>query len=90
MDCIPDCGNSILYNYGTSNACGMPCSGNSHETCGGPNAIDIYQIQGLPYTVGPASTVKSYNGWKVTVCWEYVAQSYIYALCSIDVCNCTF
>jgi len=64
------CGNSILYNYGRSQACNMPCSGNALETCGGPNAINIYLNAGWDYTVGPASMVQSYNGWRVTTCWN--------------------
>lgn len=66
-----DCGNSILYDYGSSEACDMTCSGNPLEICGGPDAINIYQIGTAAYTVGPASLVKSYNGWIVTECWQY-------------------
>jgi len=58
------CGNSILYNYGTSNGCSMTCSGDSNEICGGPNAINIYNYNSLPYTVGPASAIFSYDGYE--------------------------
>ena len=41
----------------------MACSGAPAEMCGGPNAINIYNYNNLPYTVGPASAVFSYNGY---------------------------
>ena len=41
----------------------MACSGAPAEKCGGPNAINIYNYNSLPYTVGPASAIFSYNGY---------------------------
>lgn len=42
------CGNT-LANGATLSAfsteCKMPCSGNSNEICGGPNAISLYATQ---------------------------------------------
>jgi len=36
------CGNSIPSNIPYSSACTMACGGNSGQTCGGPNAMNIY------------------------------------------------
>jgi hypothetical protein len=53
----PDCGNGILYAYGSSESCEVAClGGNTGVTCGGPDAIQTY-------TVGLASLLFSYNGW---------------------------
>jgi hypothetical protein len=72
MQCI-DCGYGILYNYGSSESCNMPCPGGSPGvTCGGPVAIQVYSTGAGPYTVGPASVLPSYNGYKAALCWEYV------------------
>ncbi|KDR70175.1 hypothetical protein GALMADRAFT_144853 [Galerina marginata CBS 339.88] len=48
----------------------MPCPGNTSNTCGGPDAMQIYSTGAGPYTVGPASFILQYNGWRVTECWE--------------------
>ncbi|KAF8969622.1 WSC domain-containing protein [Flammula alnicola] len=64
------CGYGILYGYGSSEACNMPCAGNSANTCGGPDAIQIYSTGAGPYTVGPGSILQSYKGWSFTQCWE--------------------
>ncbi|KAJ7237158.1 WSC domain-containing protein [Mycena rebaudengoi] len=57
------CGNALLYVYGESEACDMPCSGNASEFCGGPKALNLYQFADRPFTTGPPSTVFSYKNW---------------------------
>ncbi|KAJ7919487.1 hypothetical protein B0H13DRAFT_2430315 [Mycena leptocephala] len=57
------CGNALLYGYGESEACSMPCSANASEFCGGPKALNLYQFADTPFTTGPASTVLYYKRW---------------------------
>ncbi|KAJ7885720.1 WSC domain-containing protein [Mycena olivaceomarginata] len=57
------CGNALLYGYGTSQMCDMPCSGNTSEFCGGPKALNLYQFADTPFTTGPASTKLTYKNW---------------------------
>lgn len=38
------CGNALRL--GSSNACDMPCAGNSEETCGGSDALSVYNVGG--------------------------------------------
>jgi len=64
------CGNARLYDYGSSENCNMACSGNASQTCGGPDAIDIFSYAGASYTYGPAALLKSYKNWVITECWE--------------------
>ncbi|KAF8154337.1 hypothetical protein K438DRAFT_1777969 [Mycena galopus ATCC 62051] len=53
------CGNALLYVYGTSGECDMPCAGNASEFCGGPDALNLYQFADTPFTTGPPSFVFS-------------------------------
>ncbi|KAJ6465330.1 WSC domain-containing protein, partial [Mycena sanguinolenta] len=62
------CGNALLYVYGSSEACDMPCSGNASEFCGGPDSLNLYQFADLPFTTGPPSTVMSYKLWRYWEC----------------------
>ncbi|TFK42314.1 WSC domain-containing protein [Crucibulum laeve] len=65
------CGNALLYQYeGTMNPCSYPCSGNSLEICGGSSSINVYQNGNMPFTSGPSSILRSYNGWIFTQCWQ--------------------
>jgi hypothetical protein len=59
-------------NRPTSGICNMRCAGDSSQTCGGPDALNIYVKNNYPYTVGPASVLDSYNGYAKTQCWQYV------------------
>lgn len=67
-----DCGNAILYDYGTGAVCNTPCPGDASNTCGGSLALQIYSTGAGPYTTGPAAFVVEYNGYKATECWEWV------------------
>ncbi|KAG8773794.1 hypothetical protein FRC20_004612 [Serendipita sp. 405] len=68
---ICSCGNTIFgSNTPSSSNCTMPCSADASQTCGGPNAIQIYVKDNYPYTVGPASVLDSYNGYSNAECWE--------------------
>jgi len=64
------CGNAILYDYGSSEQCNMPCPGNPSNTCGGPDAMQVYSTGAGPYTTPPTSFLLTYNGWQITECWE--------------------
>ncbi|KAJ6460214.1 WSC domain-containing protein [Mycena sanguinolenta] len=66
------CGNTLLYMYGSSESCDMPCSGNASEVCGGPKSLDLYQVAGTQFTTGPPSTVWSYKRWNFWGCAEEV------------------
>ncbi|KAJ6549869.1 WSC domain-containing protein [Mycena capillaripes] len=57
------CGNALLYGYGTSQTCDMPCSGNPSEFCGGHKSLNLYQFADTPFTTGPAFGVFSYKQW---------------------------
>lgn len=48
------CGDALRL--GPSNNCNMPCAGNAAETCGGGNALSVYQVAGQPITSASAST----------------------------------
>ncbi|KAF8155044.1 hypothetical protein K438DRAFT_360544 [Mycena galopus ATCC 62051] len=63
------CGNTLLYAYGES-SCYMPCSGNTSEFCGGPDALDLYQVADTPFTTGPPSTLFSYKSWRWWGCMD--------------------
>ncbi|KAJ6495160.1 WSC-domain-containing protein [Mycena sanguinolenta] len=62
------CGNALLYEYGSSEACDMPCSGNASEFCGGPDALNLYQFADTPFTTGPPSPVFRYKNWGLWAC----------------------
>ncbi|KAF9522371.1 WSC domain-containing protein [Crepidotus variabilis] len=64
------CGNAILYNYGSSTSCTMPCAGNPLEICGGSRATNVYTTGVRSYTVGPATVLQSYSNWLYSLCWE--------------------
>ena len=49
----------------TSNACNMPCSGNSANICGGPNALNLY--------VNPTIAPVVINGYTALGCVQEVA-----------------
>ncbi|KAJ7580259.1 WSC domain-containing protein [Mycena floridula] len=72
------CGNAILYNHGgpLTSGCDMTCSGDATENCGGAGTINIYQNGNTPYTVGPASALPSYNGWRGLSNDVYQGQCY--------------
>jgi hypothetical protein len=66
------CGNTIMgNNRPTTGICTMPCTGDSTQICGGPDAISIYVKDNYPYTTGPATVLDSYNGYDKTECWQY-------------------
>ncbi|KAJ6467759.1 WSC domain-containing protein [Mycena sanguinolenta] len=67
------CGNALLYVYGTSEACDMPCSGNASEFCGGPDALNLYQFADTPFTTGPPSPVFRYKNWGWWACINQVS-----------------
>lgn len=68
---VSDCGNAVLYAYGASQACDVACSGNTSEFCGGPDALNLYQFDDIPFTTGPPSTVFVYKTWEWWGCMEY-------------------
>ena len=61
----------------TSTSCNMPCSGNSSEYCGGPNALNLYQ---LPNPTSPTAGAIP-TGWASLGClmddsyWRILAVS---------------
>ncbi|KAG8775799.1 hypothetical protein FRC16_004729, partial [Serendipita sp. 398] len=74
------CGNTIFGNNRPSSAgiCNMTCSGDAGQTCGGPDAINIYIKDNFSYTTGPAITLGSYNGFSNPRCWHDSASSRIF------------
>ncbi|CAG8746658.1 9658_t:CDS:2, partial [Acaulospora colombiana] len=64
-------------NRPNANICTMTCSGDSSQTCGGPDAINIYVKDSYAYTTGPASVLPSYNGYDVTQCWQDASNNRI-------------
>ncbi|KAG8814910.1 hypothetical protein FRC19_001415, partial [Serendipita sp. 401] len=74
------CGNTIIGNNQPSDSsCTMACSGDSAQTCGGTDAINIYVKDGFQYTVGPAWALDIYNGFADPQCWHDSAGSRILA-----------
>ncbi|PVF98143.1 WSC-domain-containing protein [Serendipita vermifera] len=65
------CGNTIMgNNRPNAGICTMSCAGDSTQTCGGPDALNIFVKDSYPYTTGPASPVASYNGYDNAQCWH--------------------
>ncbi|KAG8803535.1 hypothetical protein FRC17_006164, partial [Serendipita sp. 399] len=66
------CGNTIFGNNRPSSdpICNMACSGDADQTCGGPDAINIYVKDNFPYTTGPAAALSSYSGFENPRCWQ--------------------
>ena len=70
----------------TANGCSMLCAGNSSEYCGGPDRIDMYQLNSsapIPTTTD-STPVSTPTGGPVTV---QSAGSYIYYGCYVDNTN---
>jgi hypothetical protein len=73
------CGTSIEAGGAPASAsdCGMLCSGNSSEYCGGPNRLNLYNYTGTPPTTtttssgtGTVSLVTGLPGnWTYNGCW---------------------
>jgi hypothetical protein len=68
----------------SDSSCHMACSGAANETCGGGNALSLYQYAGSNFTSGSPTIVPSYKSWTYYGCWEYVTSCvlcYVYADC---------
>lgn len=56
---------SVTMKTAPATACNMACSGNSAETCGGSNALSIYNST----TLAPSSLQTAVGGWPYSGCW---------------------
>ncbi|KAG8842004.1 hypothetical protein FRC20_004683, partial [Serendipita sp. 405] len=74
------CGNAIFGNNRPSSdgICNMPCSGDTNQMCGGPDAINIYVKNSFQYTTGPASPLPSYKTFTNPRCWRDSSSSRIF------------
>ena len=65
FDHLLGCGNDIVNGGGPApdgNAgCNMACDGNSAETCGGPNRLDVYQYSSGGGSTGTGKRGLAYN-----------------------------
>src|SRR6266851_4167521 len=79
---LKDCGTSFSNGGAPTPAgdCNMACSGNSSETCGGPNRLNVYNYTGTnlpPIGSGGGPTGSSVfpvlsglpTGWSYNACW---------------------
>lgn len=60
------CGSYLTVNS-SSTQCTMPCAGSSSDTCGGPNALSLYQNDRY---VAPKRDVLSAAGWRYEGCFS--------------------
>jgi hypothetical protein len=79
-----DCGNYFSNGGGPApdgaTGCNMLCNGNTSETCGGPNRLDVYDFNNAigvlatsttsSSSAGPSSTATVPSGWKSLGCYN--------------------
>jgi hypothetical protein len=65
------CGNALENGGGPapdgSTYCNMACAGNANETCGGPNRLDLYQLNGTSASATSTTSASSTTGPSGTV-----------------------
>jgi hypothetical protein len=64
----------------------MACTGDANETCGGGNALSLYQYSGSSFTSGSPTIVQSYSVWNYYGCWEYATLCVLCYSCAD--CDC--
>ena len=72
---IPACGNVTTAGATLSTNCNTPCVGRADQTCGGPNALDLYW-SGL--TLPDPVLVSNVGQWKLAGCYRYAYTVYFF------------